>query len=139
MKRRGSLYEQTFFTEALARNLEVFTPLGDYLPQDCLVMNQAGKIFKVQIKGTKDKVFDKSNKGQGRYMVTTASGTAKKMTIDCTKVDILAAYVEAIPTWYIIPCLEINQALRISLYAHNPSSKAKHEKYREAWDLFKTP
>ena len=68
MKRRGSLYEQTFFTEALARNLEVFTPLGDYLPQDCLVMNQAGKIFKVQIKGTKDKVFDKANKGQGRYM-----------------------------------------------------------------------
>jgi len=139
MKRRGSLYEQTFFTEALARNLEVFTPLGDYLPQDCLVMNQAGKIFKVQIKGTKDKVFDKPNKGQGRYMVTTASGTSKKMTIDCTKVDILAAYIEAIPTWYIIPCLEINQALRISLYAHNPSSKAKHEKYREAWDLFKTP
>jgi hypothetical protein len=139
MKRRGSLYEQTFFTEALARNLEVFTPLGDYLPQDCLVMNQAGKIFKVQIKGTKDKVFDKPNKGQGRYMVTTASGTSKKMTIDCTKVDILAAYIEAIPTWYIIPCLEINQAVRISLYAHNPSSKAKHEKYREAWDLFKTP
>lgn len=139
MKRRGSLYEQTFFTEALARNLEVFTPLGDYLPQDCLVMNQAGKIFKVQIKGTRDKVIDKANKGLGRYMVTTASGTSKKMTIDCTKVDILAAYVEAIPTWYIIPCLEINQALRISLYAHNPSSKAKHEKYREAWDLFKTP
>ena len=139
MKRRGSLYEQTFFTEALARNLEVFTPLGDYLPQDCLVMNQAGKIFKVQIKGTRDKVIDKANKGLGRYMVTTASGTSKKMTIDCTKVDILAAYIEAIPTWYIIPCLEINQALRISLYAHNPSSKAKHEKYREAWDLFKTP
>ena len=101
-------------------------------------MNQAGKVFKVQIKGTKDKVFDKANGGQGRYMVTTASGTSKKMTIDCTKVDILAAYVEAIPTWYIIPCLEINQALRISLYAHNPLSKAKHEKYREAWDLFKT-
>ena len=139
MKRKGNLYEQTFFTEALTRNLEVFTPLGDYLPQDCLVMNQAGKIFKVQIKGTKDKVIDKANGGLGRYMITTATGTSKKMTLDCTKVDILAAYVESIPTWYIIPCLEINQAIRISLYAHNPSSKAKHEKYREAWDLFKTP
>ena len=138
MKRRGSLYEQTFFTEALSRNLEVFTPLGDYLPQDCLVMNQAGKIFKVQIKGTKDKVIDKANKGLGRYMITTSTGRSKKESLDCTKVDILAAYIEAIPTWYIIPCLEINQAVRISLYAHNPSSKAKHEKYREAWDLFKT-
>ena len=109
MKRKGSLYEQTFFTEALARNLEVFTPLGDYLPQDCLVMNQAGKVFKVQIKGTKDKVIDKSNGGLGRYMITTGSGTSKKKSIDCTKVDILAAYVEAIPTWYIIPCLEVKK------------------------------
>ena len=139
MKRRGSLYEQTFFTEALARNLEVFTPLGDYLPQDCLVMNQAGKIFKVQIKGTKDKQFDKANKGLGRYMITTSTGRIKKETLDCTKVDILAAYIESIPTWYIIPCLEINQCIRISLYAHNPNSKAKHEKFREAWDIFKTP
>ena len=139
MKRRGSLYEQTFFTEALSRNLEVFTPLGDYLPQDCLVMNQAGKIFKVQIKGTRDKQTDKSNGGLGRYMITTATGRTIKETLDCTKVDILAAYIEAIPTWYIIPCLEVNQSVRISLYAHNPLSKAKHEKYREAWDLFKTP
>ena len=139
MKRKGSLYEQTFFTEALSRNLEVFTPLGDYLPQDCLVMNQAGKIFKVQIKGTKDKQFDKANKGLGRYMITTSTGRIKKETLDCTKVDILAAYIESIPTWYIIPCLEINSCIRISLYAHNPNSKAKHEKYREAWDIFKTP
>jgi hypothetical protein len=138
MKRRGNLYEQIFFTEALARNLEVFTPLGDYLPQDCLVMNQAGKVFKVQIKGTKDKVFDKANGGLGRYMISTATGSHKKRTLDCTKIDVLAAYVEAIPTWYIIPCLEINQCVRISLYAHNPQSKAKHEKFREMWDYFKT-
>ena len=52
MKRKGSLYEQKFFSEALEHGLEVFVPLGDYLPQDCLVMNSAGKIFKVQIKGT---------------------------------------------------------------------------------------
>lgn len=40
MKRKGSLYEQIFFTEALRQGLEVFVPLGDYLPQDCIVMNQ---------------------------------------------------------------------------------------------------
>ena len=101
-------------------------------------MNQAGKVFKVQIKGTKDKVFDKANGGLGRYMISTATGSNKKRTLDCTKIDVLAAYIEAIPTWYIIPCLEINQCVRISLYAHNPQSKAKHEKFREMWDYFKT-
>lgn len=137
MKRTGSLYEQKFFTEALSRNLEVFTPLGDYLPQDCIVMNQAGKLFRMQIKGTKDKVYDKSNKGLGRYMITTATGRTNKCTIDCTKVDALAAYVEACDIWYIIPCLDIDSAVRISLYAHNPNSKAKHEKHKDNWEYFK--
>ena len=137
MKRRGNLYEQKFFTEALSRNLEVFTPLGDYLPQDCIIMNQAGRIFKVQIKGTKDKAKDKTHAGLGRYMITTASGSSKKMSIDCTKVDTVVVYVETIPTWYIIPCLDIDSAVRISVYPHNPKSKAKHEKHKENWDYFK--
>ena len=137
MKRKGSLYEQLFFYEALARNLEVFTPLGDYLPQDCMLMNQAGKIFRIQIKGTADKVSDKSRTGGlGRYMITTATGNNGKTTIDPTKVDCIAAYVASIPTWYIIPTLRLDGAIRISLYPHNPKSKAKHEKYREDWDYF---
>ena len=78
MKNKGTLYEQTFFTEALAHDLDVFTPLGDYLPQDCLVMNQAGKIFRVQIKGTEKKVKDPANKGLGRYMITTSFGSSKR-------------------------------------------------------------
>ena len=137
MKRKGNIYEQIFFTEALERNLEVFIPLGDYLPQDCLVMNQAGRSYKVQIKGTADKVHDKSRGGLGRYMITTASGSSAKQTIDPTKVDVLAAYIEKLPTWYLIPSLAIDSAIRISLYPHNPESKAKHEKFIEAWDVFK--
>ena len=54
-KRAGNLYEQRFFTEALSRGFEVFIPLGDYLPQDAIVMNSAGKLFKVQVKGTEKK------------------------------------------------------------------------------------
>lgn len=137
MKRKGNIYEQLFFTEALSRDLEVFTPLGDYLPQDCLIMNRSGRIFKVQIKGTEDKVSDKSKSGLGRYMITTATGSGNRESIDPCKVDLVACYVAAIPTWYVIPTLEIDGAVRISLYPHNPQSKAKHEKYRENWDSFK--
>lgn len=137
MKRKGSLYEQIFFSEALSRNFEVFTPLGDYLPQDCLVMNQAGRVFKVQVKGTEDKVSDPSRGGMGRYMITTAFGSTGKQTIDPSKVDAIAAYVAAVPTWYIIPTLSLDGAVRISLYPHNEKSKAKHEKYQNHWDFFK--
>lgn len=137
MKRKGNIYEQIFFTEALTHNLEIFTPLGDYLPQDCLVMNLAGKVYKTQIKGTEDKVQDKSRGGLGRYMITTATGTKCKDPIDPAKVDVIACYVATIPTWYIIPALATDGAVRISLYPHNPKSRAKHEKYIEAWDVFK--
>ena len=115
MKHKGTLYEQIFFSEVFARNHEVFTPIGDYLPQDCLLMNQAGKIFRVQIKGTEDKVADKSRGGLGRYMITTATGHTGKTSIDPSKVDVVAAYVASIPTWYIIPILNIDNAIRISV------------------------
>ena len=137
MKRKGNLYEQKFFSEALEHVLEVFVPLGDYLPQDCLVMNTAGKIFKIQIKGTESKSKDKARGGLGRYMVTTSSGSTGKESIDCTKVDILVAYVEDENIFYNIPCIELDGAKRIGLYPHNPDSKAKHEKFKDNWKIFR--
>lgn len=112
-------------------------PLGDYLPQDCLVMNTAGKIFKIQIKGTESKSKDKARGGLGRYMVTTASGSSGKESIDCTKVDILVAYVEDENIFYNIPCIELDGAKRIGLYPHNPHSKAKHERFKDNWKIFR--
>jgi hypothetical protein len=137
MKRKGSIYEQKFFSKALEHGLEVFVPLGDYLPQDCLVMNSAGKIFKVQIKGTEAKSKDKARGGLGRYMVTTSRGSGAKDSIDCTKVDILVAYIECKNIFYNIPCIELDGAKRISVYPHNPESRAKHEKFKDNWKIFR--
>ncbi len=133
-KRKGYIYEQTFFTEALQRGLEVFTPLGDYLPQDCIVVNAAGKKFNVQIKGT-----EKSNEDKNRYKFSVTTGRAVKQPLDCTKVDVVAIFCADIDTWYLIPCMAIDGALTVAVYPHNPKSKAKHEKYRENWQIFKTP
>lgn len=137
MKRKGNLYEQKFFTKALEHGLDVFVPLGDYLPQDCLVMNSAGRVFKVQIKGTETKTKDKSRAGLGRYMLTTATGSASKDAIDCTKVDVLVAYIEEENIFYNIPCIELDGAKRISVYPHNPQSKAKHEQFKDNWKIFR--
>ena len=137
MKRAGSLYEQQFFLDALKNGLEVFTPLGDYLPQDCIVMNSAGRTFRVQIKGTSTLLHDTRGKGLGRYMITSASGKKVKETIDCTKVDTLAAYVQPLGKWYIIPGMDLDNAIRISLYPHNNKSKAKYERFQDNWNAFK--
>ena len=138
MRRDGSLYEQIFFAEALKHGLEVFPPLGDYLPIDCLVMNSAGRVFKVQIKGTGKVTICPKNKGSGRYKITASCGSLKKQPLDCTKVDVLAAYIEDLELWYLIPCMSLDNALTLGLYPNIPDSKGKHEKFRENWDLFKT-
>jgi hypothetical protein len=70
-------------------------------------------------------------------MVTTSSGSCGKESIDCTKVDVLAAYIESLDIFYNIPCLELDSAKRISLYPHNIDSKAKHEKFKESWEAYK--
>ena len=138
MRRDGSLYEQIFFAEALKHGLEVFPPLGDYLPIDCLVMNSAGRVFKVQIKGTGKVTICPKNKGSGRYKITASCGSLKKQPLDCTKVDVLAAFIEDLELWYLIPCMSLDNALTLGLYPNIPDSKGKHEKFREKWDLFKT-
>ena len=137
MKRTVIVYGQKFVSEALRHVRESFVPFGDYLPPDGLVMNTAGKIVKVQSKGTEGKSKDGNRGGLGRYMLTTAMGSTGKETIDCTKVDVLVADVEEQDALYNIPCMELDGAKRISVYPHNPDSKAKHEKFKDNWKIFK--
>jgi len=135
-RRKGYIWEQVFFTEALKHGLEVFTPLGDYHPQDCIVLNSSGRKFNVQVKGTSQKQFCKKNKGLGRYKVTCTTGIST--AIDCDKVDVVAVYCADIELWYLIPCLALEGSTVVAMYPHNPNSEAKHEKYRDYWDIFKT-
>ena len=114
-------------------------PAGDNLPIDCIVQNGAGKLYKVQIKGTNSESREGGRNAKSkRYKILAATGQSSKMSIDCTKVDILAAYVEPVDAWYIIPCMELNNSLSVWFYPHSGESTAHTEQFRENWDLFKT-
>jgi len=132
----GTLFEHSFFVEAMKRGLVPFLPMQPRRPQDCIIMNQAGKMYKVQIKGTHTTVIESS--GAKRFKIQPVQGSVHKTPLDCTKVDILVAYVEPEDAYYIIPCMEIENVKGIWLYSHNPKSKAKFEKYRDRWDLFRS-
>ena len=128
-KRNGTLFEYSFFTKALANRLEVFTPLGDHLPQDCIIMNAAGTLYKTQVKGT-------SHFSNYKYKVDAQSGSSNKQPIDCHKVDMLIAYIEPYSIFYIVPCLALNGVAAPCFFPHNENSKGKFEKYKEDWDQF---
>ena len=132
-KQQGTLYEMLFIAECMKRELHPHDSPGDFLPHDMLVLNNAGKIFRVQVKGT-----DTVNERRGRYpryRITAKSGNTSSY-IDCTKVDVLAAYVRPVDMWYIIPCLRIQNRKAVWLFPDNLESKAQFEKYKENWDYF---
>ena len=133
-KNFGAAVEQLFYGRAMMEGLDVFIPAGDYLQQDCRVVNGAGKIYRVQIKGTEVQSANEIERKTERWRIT--AHRSKSLPLDCSKVDIMAAYVKPYDVWYMVPCLQITSRT-VWLYPHNPNSRNKYEKYREDWDLFK--
>ena len=129
-KRRGSQYEAAFVTQALKRGLDILEPVGDYMIYDLMVSNSAGRIQRVQVKGTSSQI--KSKPG---YKVIAASGNLKKVPLNPDDVDVLAVYVEPCDVWYLIPVRKLDGGVSVYL---NPATKvnAKYEVWREAWNVF---
>lgn len=99
-------------------------------------MNDAGTMYKVQVKGTSTPVLTGTG-GSKRFKIQPVQGRDQKTPIDCTKVDLVVAYIEPEEAMYIIPCMEIERVKSLWFYSHNPDSKAKFEQYRDRWDLFR--
>ena len=144
-KQDGTLYEQAFILRCLIRGLHPHPTVGDYLPHDMIVQNQAGRMLRVQIKGTdalqkerkKTDASKRSYAKQGRYRITAMMGSKdRKQPIDCHLVDVLTVYVKAYDTFYNIPCTELTSTC-VWLAPHDPTSRGKFEKYMENWDVFK--
>jgi hypothetical protein len=131
-KSLGTLWEYQFFTKALDLGLGLYIPAGDNLPVDC-VLSSNGNLKRVQIKGTTKNHED--GQGFGRYKIIAGTGQSSKKPLDCREVDILAVYLKAADTWYIVPCNALDGKVSLWFYPDNPDSKAKYEKYKEAWDL----
>lgn len=133
-KQVGAAAEAMFAARALARGLAVFYPFGDYLPQDMIVMNGAGVLFKVQIKSTQEPA--KESCGGTRYKIQPVSGRDQKQALDCTKVDVLSCYIQELEMFYLVPCMELMGKKSMWLYGHNSESKGMYEPYKENWDVF---
>ena len=133
-KRNGCVYEQIFFARAMKKGFEVFVPTGDHLPQDCHIVNESGKIYRVQIKGTST-AANEPGKKYPRYRITSSRSNARAQ-IECEDVDIVACYIEPHDIFYIVPC-ELITGVSTWFYCNDPRSKHELERYRENWEVFK--
>jgi len=138
-KLKGTRYEFLFIATALKHGLHVFIPAGDYLPVDGIVMNNSGRMFRVQVRGTHGvRVQDKKGSRAASVSMKVggylASGTPN--LLKPTEYDVLAAFIEDRSMWYIIPSAAIGSTWKAKFYPHVEKSKGQYEKFQENWDLF---
>lgn len=135
-KEKGTIWEYRFFHEVLSRGHELFIPAGDNSHIDCIVSSHSGVLISVQIKGT-NRAVEYRKDGGVRYRVATGTGQKSKKPLDCSRVDLVAGYIEPLDLWYLVPCKELSKVLTLWLYPYTRPSY-KFEKYREAWALLET-
>ena len=123
-----------FIVRALQEGFDPHLSVGDFLPHDIIVTNAAGKAFRVQVKGTANAKAERRK--NPRYRIT-AGGSSTKAPLDCSKVDVLAAYIEPVNVWYLIPCLKIRSRSTWFYPRTEGGSRGYYEQFREDWDYFR--
>jgi len=136
-KRDGTIYEAAFRLAALERGLDVFPSEGDYSVIDLVVLNPAGKAYRVQVKGT---ACVGSSEGKGRpamlnkYKIVIGRG-GEKTGLSATEVDVLACYIAPRDTWFLLPMVRAMGRRSFAFFVVE-GSKSQWEKYRDNWDIF---
>lgn len=122
----------------MSHGLHVFDPVGDYLPIDVIVQNNAGTLFRVQVRGTSGVKADYKRGRAARVSLRVGTG-AKKAYLDASTFDIFAAHVADHDTWYLVPSHLLGDRDMLKVYPQVEKSKGQWEKFRDLWTLFDTP
>ena len=127
-KRKGEAAEAAFLSKATELGFDVAKPWGDSAPFDFIV-NAGSRCWRVQVKAS----WRYRNR---RYEVK--SGGNRHVAYTKNDIDFLVAYVVPRNTWYVIPVEAVGGRKALWFYPR-PESKARFEKYREAWCLMACP
>jgi PD-(D/E)XK endonuclease len=125
VKEKGEWGEIAFQAKALALGLSVAKPNGDNQPFDFIVTNQAGGMFRVQVKSgwAKDRVgYPIRCQWRNRGFGDSAQ-------------DLFAVYIAPHDAWYIFPANVMGPNQFPRFYPHMPPNYGPNEKWRNRWSL----
>jgi len=132
LKERGEWVELLFMAAAASRGYHVLKPWGDSLAYD-VGTEQSGGLLRVQVKSTSVR------NGTG-YFCQFRRNYLVKEPYTVEDVDLFAAYIIPVATWYLIPAAvilkpTIKVAITIFPVTTLKQDRYKYEHYREAWGL----
>jgi hypothetical protein len=131
-KERGEWVELRFMAQALRHGFKVSKPWGECMPYD-IGVEHGSNFLRVQVKSTSTRM------GTG-YFCQFKPNYRKKQDYTLQQIDLFAAYVIPVDTWYIIPAVVLLGAQRktaVMLFPMVPLKKDRYryEGYKEAWTL----
>jgi hypothetical protein len=130
-KQSGEISQAAFLLRARTLGFKVALPWGDSERFDFVVwMEEGGPMYRVQVKGT-------SRLHRRGYEVqpvrSTRGGQKKRYT--AKEIDVVAAYVQPVDVWYLLPIKAVGRAKSLRFYPDIKSRNPMWEKYREAWEV----
>ena len=131
-KERGEWVELVFTAAAASRGYHVLKPCGDSLPYD-VAIEHGGDLTRVQVKSSSVR------NGTG-YFCQFHRNYLSRLPYSVDEVDLFAAYIIPVSTWYLIPASVIlKPTLKVALTLYPVTTlkqdRYKYEHYREAWGL----
>ncbi len=127
-KRMGELSEAAFLHKASTLGFGVAKPWGESERYDFIVWGQAGRMWRVQVKST-------SQKHRRGYSIqpTCNMSVLGKQEYTGEDIDFLAAHIQPVDVWYVLPIAAFSPAKTLSFYPDIKSRRARWEQYRDAW------
>ena len=126
-KRKGEWAEVMFIAKAMELGLTVCRPYGDSDPFDFLVSVGGPGAVRIQVKSAWSRRSRSYKFGAGR-----CSRPYRK-----NEVDFVVVFVVPEDVWYVIPRQELGNRSVATISPHVAHSRARLEKYREAWRLLR--
>ncbi len=122
--RNGELAEAAFLHKAISLGFLVSKPFGPDARYD-FILDSGAHLYRVQVRGAR------ADGGSG-FQVSCHYSKGRPFTP--ADIDVLAAYVRADDSWYIVPVAAFAASTTI---AFRPEGRGRFESYREAWHLLR--
>jgi hypothetical protein len=133
-KKSGEISQAAFLLKATTMGFNVALPWGDSERWDFVVWGREEKrMMRVQVKGTGRLYL-------GGYEVQPVHSTRRSGKKRYTKkeIDVIAAHVQPVDAWYLIPMEAVGRAKSLRLYPERGSSKRREHDWGpwlSAWEV----
>ena len=129
-KQSGEISQAAFLLRARQLGFKVALPWGDSERYDFVVWMEGGPMYRVQVKGT-GRLYRRGYEVQPVH--TTRGG--RKERYKAKEIDVVAAHVQPVDAWYLLPIRKVGRAKSLRLYPDIESRRPMWEEYREAWEV----